>query len=95
MEGANTYIFTNYDAGVFDEVSKPYIQQATNLLNKPFEKDKTYTVDGVGRGVFVYKDGARTMLGVQNDKQFTRRAINTPQDLAKRIYQLKQFGKIV
>lgn len=36
-----------------------------------------------------------TKLYVQNKKQFTRRSVGSPRGLAKRLYQLHKFGKVV
>lgn len=101
LSGGNTYVFVEYDDSAFNEVSKPYIKQGEQLLNELNKKrysdniDNTVTVEGVGRGVFMYPDGKSTLFAVQNDKQHTRRRVFNSIEVAKYIYQLKKFGKVM
>jgi len=94
LSGGNTFVFVDYDYGVFDEVSKPYQPKAKEYLNK-LKDIPTDNGLSVKDGVYIMKDGNSYDFVVHNDKQWTRRRFYTENELAKNLYQIDKFDKIM
>lgn len=102
LAGGNTFVFQQYDYGVFDEVAKDYFGQAEQYM-----KGSNDTVSKYGKGYgFEIQDNAHLFKDEYNDNVYElsvkkedgtmqRRNIYRKEDLAKYLFQLKQFNKLV
>ena len=90
LGGANTYIFVEYAAGVFDEAMKAWLVTAENAMK---EKDE---VVRIFNGLYLTRDyELHTWIVRQQDKNdFCNMRANDTADVAKLIYKFAEFGSI-
>lgn len=91
LGGANTYIFVDYAAGVFDEALKAWLVTAESAM-----KDKAEVVR-IFNGLYLTRDyDLHTWIVRQQDKNdFCSMMAADTEDVAKLIYKFAEFGSIV
>lgn len=97
--GGNTYVFADYADDVFDEVSKPYLPQAEESFKK-FRGKKEGLIEPINDDINVSSTGisdtqGNPVLEILDKRTYSRRRVYDPQDMAKYLFQIKQFGSFV
>lgn len=90
LGGANTYIFVEYAADVFNDVMKAWLVTAESAM-----KDKAEVVR-IFNGLYLTSDYERHtwIVRQQNDKDFCKSYASEIEDIAKLIYKFVEFGSI-
>ncbi len=90
LGGANTYIFVEYAADVFNDVMKAWLVTAESAM-----KDKAEVIR-IFNGLYLTRDYERHkwIVRQQNDKDFCKSYASEIEDIAKLIYKFVEFGSI-
>lgn len=90
LDGANTYIFVEYAADVFNDVMKAWLVTAESAM-----KDKAEIVR-IFNGLYLTRDYEKHtwIVRQQNEKDFCNSYASEMEDIAKLIYKFVEFGSI-
>lgn len=88
LQGCNVFVSVLYDYGVFDEVSKPYMQRAAELYNNPDECVK------VAEDVYLLNIDNKEIRQQKPGEHCHYFIWNVPQ-LAEALYKLDKFNSLV
>lgn len=88
LEGGNTYVFVDYEYGVFDEVIKPYLETAENLNNSPEECNK------ISENIYFINSDYDKKIVDQNPGVFQSRRVGSIEELAEYLYKIDTFNSL-
>lgn len=90
LAGGNTFVFVDYEYGLFDEVSKPFMGQAKELLAKL--KESSFTID-IADGFYLFKSLNEIFVKSRKDGGYW--GIRDAEDLAECLFKQKYLGDCI
>lgn len=91
LMGANTYIRIKYDDHAFDDIIPENIDRAKKLL-ADISAVTDNTVIPAGDEIFLVKEHGNNNICLHDQKKFGRMHIYSPEQLAKSLYTLENYG---
>lgn len=95
LEGGNTYVFASYEDDIFDNVIQEHLPKAQKVMEEARGQKDGYGIN-IQDGVNLFNIGSCCELFVKTkggDRQHLK--VYDEKQLAKYMFQLKQFNKIV
>lgn len=90
LQGGNTYLFIDYEHGIFDQISQEWAATARSAFES--KEETTRIFDGLY--LINWEHSGKLTLRQQNNKYFGSIIINDFNELCKYIYKFVTFGNI-